>query len=268
MSVYTDLAAEVYGPRRGRLPAGVRVETRYAGEVTVTRVTIARDGLARRRGRYVTLELPGFTAPEDRGGLAMRALAHELRNLLPAQGDLLVVGLGNEAVTADSLGPAVCRQILVTRQLPQDAAARREFGLRGAASFCPGIEARTGLTAAESVRSIAAAMRPAAVLCVDSLCTGEPARLGRTVQLTDTGICPGGDERRRIDAALLGVPTLGLGVPTLMDASELCPGCVRLAVTPREIDAVVARAAALLAMAINCALHTGLAPEELRRIVS
>ena len=49
---------------------------------------------------------------------------------------------------------------------------------------------------------------------------------------------------------------------------EKCGFAVRLAVTPRAIDAVVARAAALLAMAINCALHTGLAPEELRRIVS
>ena len=52
----TDLADELFGqPGKTALPAGVRVATARQGGVTITRVEIAREGLARPRGRYVTL---------------------------------------------------------------------------------------------------------------------------------------------------------------------------------------------------------------------
>ena len=52
----TDLADELFGqPGKTALPAGVRVATARQGGVTITRVEIAREGLARPRGRYVRL---------------------------------------------------------------------------------------------------------------------------------------------------------------------------------------------------------------------
>ena len=33
-------------------------------------------------------------------------------------------------------------------------------------------------------------VRPTALICVDSLCSSEPQRLGRTLQFSDTGLCP------------------------------------------------------------------------------
>ena len=48
----TDLADELFGQPGGTaLPAGVRVATARQGGVTITRVEIAREGLARPRGR-------------------------------------------------------------------------------------------------------------------------------------------------------------------------------------------------------------------------
>ena len=51
MAIYTDIAAEVWAERKGTVPPGVRFETKYVADVTITRVHITRDGLARRRGR-------------------------------------------------------------------------------------------------------------------------------------------------------------------------------------------------------------------------
>ena len=58
----TDLADELFGQPGGTaLPAGVRVATARQGGVTITRVEISREGLARPRGRYVTLEVPSVS---------------------------------------------------------------------------------------------------------------------------------------------------------------------------------------------------------------
>ena len=47
----TDMADELFRGPETELPAGVRLATAKRGGVTVTRVEIAREGLARPRGR-------------------------------------------------------------------------------------------------------------------------------------------------------------------------------------------------------------------------
>ena len=80
----TDLADELFGqPGKTALPAGVRVATARQGGVTITRVEIAREGLARPRGRYVTLEVPSVSLLDERDSAVIEAAAAELRPLLP-----------------------------------------------------------------------------------------------------------------------------------------------------------------------------------------
>ena len=56
----TDMADELYTATTD-LPGGVRAATAKRGGVTVTRVEIAREGLEKPRGRYVTLEVPSVS---------------------------------------------------------------------------------------------------------------------------------------------------------------------------------------------------------------
>ena len=114
------------------------------------------------------------------------------------------------------------------------------------------------------LRQLAAAMvdavRPAALICVDSLCSAEAARLGRTIQFSDTGLHPA-DARhaRHLDAAALGVPVVAAGIPTLMDADEGAD----LVLTPRALDSVIAHGSALLAGILNRALQPRLSVAQL-----
>ena len=62
----TDMADELFCGPETELPAGVRLATAKRGGVTVTRVEIAREGLARPRGRYVTLEMPSVSVLDER----------------------------------------------------------------------------------------------------------------------------------------------------------------------------------------------------------
>ena len=253
---FTDMADELFGGS-DTLPAGVRLATAKRGGVTVTRVEIAREGLARPRGRYVTLEMPSVSVLDERDTAVIETCAAELRALLPTEGPVLVLGIGNRRITADALGPRTAQKILVTMG-PQHTLPVK--GIRPVASIAPGVSASTGLTLRQLAGALVDTVRPAALICVDSLCSSEGARLGRSVQFSDTGLYPAqASHAKHLDAAALGVPVIAAGIPTLMDSDEGAD----LVVTPRALDSVIAHGSALLAGAINRALQPRLSVAQL-----
>ena len=254
---FTDMADEMFGAAQGALPAGVRLATAKRGGVTITRVEIAREGLAKPRGRYVTLEMPSVSVLDERDAAVIETCAAELRALLPPEGPVLVLGIGNRRVTADALGPRTAQKILVTMG-PQHTLPVK--GIRPVAAIAPGVSASTGLTLRQLAGAMVEAVRPAALICVDSLCSAEGARLGRSVQFSDTGLYPAQvDHAKHLDAAALGMPVIAAGIPTLMDSDEGAD----LVVTPRALDSVIAHGSALLAGAINRALQPRLSVAQL-----
>ena len=259
----TDMADELFGAADA-LPGGVRLATAKRGGVTVTRVEIAREGLARPRGRYVTLEMPSVSVLDERDADIIETCAAELRALLPPEGPVLVLGVGSRRITADALGPRTAQKILVTMR-PQHTLPVK--GIRPVAAVAPGVSASTGLTLRQLAGALVDAVQPAALICVDSLCSAEGARLGRSVQFSDTGLYPAQADHTRhltrdakhLDAASLGVPVLAAGIPTLMESDEGAD----LVVTPRALDSVIAHGSALLAGAINRALQPRLSLTQL-----
>ena len=126
--------------------------------------------------------------------------------------------------------------------------------------YAVGDDAAHGLPLRQLAAAMVGAVRPAALICVDSLCSAEAARLGRTIQFSDTGLHPA-DARhaRHLDAAALGVPVIAAGIPTLMDADEGAD----LVLTPRALDSVIAHGSALLAGILNRALQPRLSVAQL-----
>lgn len=260
MGRYTDVAAELYGERRGSVPQGVKVHTARAAGVRLTRVEITRAGLRRAPGTYITLDMPPLAGIDAQDEAFVHAVASQLRALLPARGPVLVAGIGSAAVAADALGPATARLVFATPARAQaDGVA-----LRAVAAFAPGTESDTGLATLQTLRGLAAACSPAAVLCVDSLCTASPWRLGRSVQLSDAGLFPRGGTA--LCRAALGVPVVAAGVPTLMEVR--CAHAAPMLMAPKDVDAVVRRGARLLALAVNKALQPALRVDELAFLTS
>ena len=253
----TDLADELFSAEgASALPAGVRMATTRREGITVTRVEITREGLERPRGRYVTLEVPNVSLLDERDRAVIEQAAGELRPLLPPEGPVLVLGIGNRRVTADALGPRTVQKIFVTMG-PQTVPVQ---GIRPVAAVAPGVSAATGLTLQQLAGALVRELRPSALLCVDSLCSSEPERLGRTLQFSDTGLHPAQpDHSRHLNAARLGVPVIAAGIPTLMQAEEGRD----LVVTPRDLDGVISHGAALLGAAINRALQPKLSVTQL-----
>ena len=278
----SDLAAEC---ALGVTCEGVRHCEVTCEDCRVFRVRICSEEAARRvgkpEGHYVTLECGNVWALDEREEASVRrALGVELREMLvracggSVPHSVLVAGLGNEEITPDAIGPATLRHLPVTR-----GANGREALQSGCEIFgvSVGVSAKTGLETLEFLRGIVRETRPDALLVVDALAARDPRRLGRTVQLSDTGICPGsGVDRGRaaLNEETLGVPVVSLGVPTVVDSVTLTLDALesvgypadgdgvdeairrarRFFVSPCEIDLLVRASGLLLAGAIERAL--------------
>lgn len=274
---YTDLALEAHQQvsAAGAALHGVSLREQQAGDIAITRVEIttpeAAKELEKPEGTYATLELEAlFRRAEDIPQQAGEVLGRELAQLLPP-GPVLVVGLGNRAVTPDAIGPRSLEQLLVTRhlglQLPD------LFGqLRSCSAFAPGVLGSTGIESAQLVLGALRASGAAAMIVVDALAACEEKRLCTTVQLADTGIVPGsgiGNRRAAFDRQTMGVPVVAVGVPTVIRADVLRPGggSGGLIVTPSDIDQRVAQMARIIAGGINRALFPELTEGEIAKLV-
>ena len=268
MNFRTDLAVEAAVNCRFEQEDVVQ-QTEKSGRLTLhrTRILTPRGAAAvgKPKGRYITACLPPLT--DDERDLSRHAalIGKELAAMLPPEGTVLVVGLGNRTVTPDALGPATADLVLATRHIGGEfARAAGLTDLRPTAVVTPGVLGQTGTESSETVRGVCREIHPCAVIVVDALAAGEAQRLGRTVQLCDSGIAPGsgvGNDRRPLNREVLGVPVIAMGIPTVVDAAM--EGCAPMMVTPREIDLMIARGAKLLAMSIHAALQPAYAPMDL-----
>lgn len=286
MPVRTDLAMESAAAYRQHPPEGIQFREETLEGIHVTHVEITTDQaaslLGRHLGHYVTVEF----SPEKEDAQALaHALAKILQPWLPQTGCILVVGLGNDRMTPDALGPRAVRKILATRHLPPDFAQKTGLeGLRPVAALAPGVLAQTGMESSELVHSVVKDISPSAVIVIDAMAARAYQRLGRTIQLADSGISPGAgvdNARKELSKSTLGVPVISMGIPTVVDggtlACELCglkddsalpPSARQLTVTPRDIDSMIERGAKQLSLGINAALQPHLTLEEIDYLAS
>lgn len=135
LDIRTDLALEAresLSENAGAL-RGITAETYEAGRlIFVTKVTVRTEAGARKIGKpkgiYVTLECAELPHGEKelRGEIA-EVLAAQIMELLGERpGGVLIVGLGNRDMTADSLGPRVIAGLMITRGLGEDEGWQKE----------------------------------------------------------------------------------------------------------------------------------------------
>lgn len=289
MDFRTDLAVEKSEALGQSLPEGVRCATERVNNLTITRIEVqsaaGAKALGKPQGRYITVAVPPFRRSADVPDETVETLAAELRRLLPPEGTVLVAGLGNADITPDALGPKFSSLVFATRHIEPELAEATGLGaLRPVVNLVPGVLGKTGMETGELLRGAVERVHPAAVVTVDALAARRLARLGCTVQMTDTGVTPGsgvGNARAELSENSLGVPVIAVGVPTVVDAATLVHDftaeppdspLVRegadMMITPREIDLVIERAAKLLALAVNKALQPHLSPQDILLLVS
>lgn len=240
-SIRTDLALE----EKERFESdqvevsGVVLEEEYdaEAEIRITRVRIETEKGAKAMGKpvgtYVTLEAPNMAVPDEAYHREVsEKIAEFVRELLSVQDlekeelSVLIVGLGNRQVTPDALGPYVTDHLCATRHIVKEygkyAMGMDQVNL--VSTLAPGVMGQTGMETVEVVRGVVHETSPDLVIAIDALAARNSRRLNRTIQIADTGIHPGsgvGNHRNGLTRETIGVPVIGIGVPTVVDAATI-----------------------------------------------
>ena len=192
---------------------GVRFSEEHVNKnLTISTVVIETENGAKAmekpKGTYITIEALNMDEEdEDYHREISEQLARVLKQLINVKKEdvsVLIVGLGNRAVTPDALGPRVVDNRV--------------------SSIVPGVMAQTGMESMEIVDGIVKETKPDVVIAIDALAARNTKRLNRTIQVTDTGINPGsgvGNHRHGLNEKSIGVPVIAIGVPTVVDAATI-----------------------------------------------
>lgn len=234
-------------------------------------------------GNYVTLEVEHLIDEEGKHQeLAAKALATLLSKMVKHNYYLkvLIVGLGNEKVTPDSLGPVTISKTKVTSHLFRFFDCDGAEDMSNVSALAPGVSAITGMETADLIEKAVELTDPDVVIAIDALAARNMERVSTTVQITDTGISPGsgmGNMRKALNSQTLGRKVIAIGVPTVIDSKTVIREAAEemnlsdhqineyfenrkmdMVVTSTDIDLVIKVFSDLIANALNLILHPGI----------
>lgn len=279
----TDLASEAHEMSRGEAKEieGVISRTEELDEMSVTTVEIINEQgaevVGKSIGKYITVEVPDIKYSTDAYEKACHLISGKIKELAGINENTvtLVVGLGNDGITPDSIGTEVFKKIMVTGHMKQHIPELCFEGMGTVYAIAPGVLGTTGIESAEIVKSVSEKLKPDVIIAVDALAAADYSRIGVTIQLSDAGIQPGagvGNNRNALSKSELGIPVIAIGVPTVVDARTLIdddsePGTEPLIVTPRDIDLIVKRCSGTISNSINLALQKEMSLREIEEYV-
>lgn len=292
--IRTDLALEtqerIQKSKKNLRGIGFKEDERKNG-ITISTVSIETENasktMGRPKGKYITIEAPQLSEDDtnyhrevsEEFSMVLRELMLEVGERISlkvksGEWSILVVGLGNREVTADALGPRVVDNLFITRHILKEYGTYA-FGnkiVNKISGIVPGVMAQTGMECVEIIRGIVKETSPDYVITIDALAARSTKRLGRTIQLTDTGIVPGsgvGNHRNALNLESIGVPVISIGVPTVVDAVTIVSDAVNtnrdvvedfmspklhdMYVTPKDIDDTIKQLSFLISEGLNIA---------------
>lgn len=260
----------------------------YKMDVSTVRITNKNGAkkMGKPCGSYITLETGdlGRLSDECRENITKKLVYYieELGGILSEQ-RVMVCGLGNRHVTADSLGPLVVDELNITGHFAKEYGMEflSKIGMGEMYAMAPGVMAQTGMEAALTIESIVKTINPDILIVIDALAARSISRVAATIQVTDTGINPGsgvGNHRMGLNEENMGIKVIAIGIPTVVEAEVIVfdrieafmekqnfseedinkfisnmgePEITNMYVTPKNIDETVKYMCSLIARTIN-----------------
>ncbi len=271
---YTDLALE--RRRADTSLSGIEYKKEIGIYGIWERITVSSEEGARSIGKpmgiYDTLQITRMDlldeeSIEDSVDEIARELCYlcDSEDIIPER--LLIVGLGNPALTPDSVGVKCADAVKPTMHIKEhDEGFFYALECSEIAVITPGVASVSGLDSFTTVKGVSDIIKPDAIIAIDALASRSAQRLGTTIQLSTTGILPGsglGNPRRAISREEIGCPVIGIGIPTVIDSRLFSQGNENtdnrqkksreqaMFVSPKEINEIVSVAARIVGGAIN-----------------
>lgn len=201
-------------------------------------------------GNYITIEtgtsLDLLEQIEDIGECLAEVLGRIMQPYY--HGKLCIVGIGNDDLSADALGPETVHNLPL--KILSELGAAENF--REVCSLVPGTALTNNIDTEVIVKGVVHAIGADCVLLVDSLTAKESSRLFNTIQISTAGGLIPRQSGRKADWDALGIPVISLGVPVTIPLSTLMPHQEQShsLFTSTEVASVIASAARIIAYAL------------------
>ena len=266
---------------------GIECEEEKKRDIKITRVKITNKdrekALDRKIGNYITIDIKRMAnITTEKEEEIIKTFSKELKSIInknaQPQDEILIVGLGNLYATPDSLGSKVVQNIEITRHIKIYLPNAIDPNTRSVSAITPGVLGTTGVETIEIVKGIVDNIKPKLVIAIDSLCSKNIDRINKSIQISDTGIIPGGgvgNKQEELSQETLGIPVIGVGVPTVLDAATIVIDTLNscnikvpdteiiqnmklnnfnFIVTPKEIDSLIESMSTIISEGINLSL--------------
>lgn len=190
----------------------------------------------KKKGLYYTLDLTNHNYHNYQESERIEDAVSQILKELIAKHNLtkkkcLVIGLGNDNVTPDALGPYALDHIIVTRHLFVENHINGNYS--EVSGITPGVMGNTGIETFDIIKSIINTVELDYLIVVDALASSSITRINNTIQITDTGISPGsgvGNKRKELSFETLGLPVIAIGVPTVVDYATITHEVIKLVI--------------------------------------
>lgn len=174
-------------------------------------------------GHYVEMSFPDYQDTDILVSHFQKQLQHFIKSLTNKIDPLILfVGLGNDTLTSDAIGPRTLEHIRATHHYPLDLRHQNQY--YDIICTSPGVMAKTGMETANIVSCLVQEFEPDLIIAIDALCAQSYEKVCRVIQMNNVGIYPGsgiGNHRKSITESSMGVPVIAIGVPTVIHVSSL-----------------------------------------------
>lgn len=164
----------------------------------------------------------------------------------------LIVGLGNDSHTADSIGPKTIKQIQVNTQLESLGIKIKQNKM---SALEPGVLGQTGIESRRIIESVVEEINPDVVIVIDSFVCNNMSYLNKTIQICDKGITPGSGIlgiSKEINKHTIGKPVIAIGVTSAIEIKIKNEEKASIyLLSTNDIDKYVCKISKVIANAIN-----------------
>lgn len=165
----------------------------------------------------------------------------------------LIVGLGNDNHTADSVGPKVLKHIKVNSHLINLGITNFKTKI---SALEPGVLGETGIETTKIITSVTEEINPDFIIFIDSYVSEDIKYLNKSIQITNEGITPGsglGCYNLELNNKILGIPVLVIGIPTAIEVSF--DNDINYILSTKDIDSYVLEISTIIGQSINNVLY-------------
>lgn len=167
---------------------------------------------------------------------------------------ILIVGLGNNDLTSDSIGPKTIKHIIPNSHIYNNLITNSNK----ISILEPSVVGNTGINTDIIVKNITKLIKPNLVILIDSFVTNNINNLNKTITITNEGIIPGSgikSNNNEISKKSLGVKVLTIGISTALEIINYENTNNTLIMSTNDIDEYVSIIGEMLGNSINEVLY-------------